>query len=462
MKKHNRKKEKRQGKSPRFSARASLIAIGQFFRQLNLFEIIEQKVSIAQKVVKHTPIEKLLDAFISILAGAKGLVEVNKLLRSDKMLQFAFGRTSCAEQSTISETLNAATDENVNQMCESLKLIYQQQSHGFRHDYDQHPQLLDVDMSGMPCGKKAELASKGYFAKEKNQRGRQIGRVVATRYHEVVVSQLCPGKTQLNRALQPLVIAAEGVLALDAQKRKRTIIRTDAGGGNDADINWLLSQGYLCLTKVYSAKRAEKLCRSVKTWHRDPKVSGREIGFISAPHLYLKPTTQVGVRSKKKNGQWSYHVRVTNLSEEQLRIVFYLPRIYHHLPEPILWFIVEFYDLRGGGIETEFRADKQGLGMTQRNKKKFTAQQMLVFLADLAHNLIIWAKDALGKTSGRFHQYGIFRMVRDVFTISGIIALSPKGKISGITLNKNDPLADDFHLAIQPLLDGMTVNLGKI
>jgi len=136
--------------------------------------------------------------------------------------------------------------------------------------------------------------------------------------------------------------------------------------------------------------------------------------------------------------------------------------MYHHLPEPLLWEAVKFYDQRGGGIETEFKADKQGLGLTKRNKKKVQAQMMLVLLADLAHNLIIWAKAALAQTTGRFNQYGIFRIVRDVFTISGQMVLESNGKIQGITLNKSDPLANDFQIAIQPLLDGIVVNLGKI
>ena len=146
MKKRNKKKAKGQGKSKRFSARASLIAIGQFTKQWKLFDVIKEKVTIAQKVVKHTPIEKLTDAFIGILAGARGLYEVNKRVRSDFCLQLAFGRTSCAEQSTISETLNATTTENIQQMSDSVCSIYRKYSRGFRHDYTKRFQLLDVDM----------------------------------------------------------------------------------------------------------------------------------------------------------------------------------------------------------------------------------------------------------------------------------------------------------------------------
>jgi hypothetical protein len=42
-------------------------------------------------------------------------------------------------------------------------------------------------------------------------------------------------------------------------------------------------------------------------------------------------------------------------------------------PVAVLAAYVTFYDQRGGGIETSFKGDKQGLGLTQRNKKRFEA-----------------------------------------------------------------------------------------
>jgi hypothetical protein len=42
--------------------------------------------------------------------------------------------------------------------------IYHQHSAGYRHAYKKTYQLLDVDMSGLPCGRKAAFATKGYFA----------------------------------------------------------------------------------------------------------------------------------------------------------------------------------------------------------------------------------------------------------------------------------------------------------
>src|SRR3989442_1690993 len=89
-----------------FSPAASLAALGMHLRQIDLFGPIRDTVKIGQKRVKHTPQDKLKDAFISILAGAHGLVEINTRLRSDPALQRAFGRTACAEQSVVQDTLN--------------------------------------------------------------------------------------------------------------------------------------------------------------------------------------------------------------------------------------------------------------------------------------------------------------------------------------------------------------------
>ncbi len=165
----------------RSTAHASLAALGVQLRHLDLFGPIREQVHIAQKTVRHTPADKLYDAFIALLAGAHGLVEINGRLRADPALQAAFGRRACAEQSVVQETRDACTEETVTQIGAAIDTIYRQHSQGYGHDYAQDGQLLDVDMSGLPCGKKAALATPGSFAKQRNRRGRQLGRVLATR-----------------------------------------------------------------------------------------------------------------------------------------------------------------------------------------------------------------------------------------------------------------------------------------
>lgn len=307
--------EKRQ-----FIPRATLVAIGIQLRRLRLLEPISQKVRIAQKTVKFSPAEKLTDALITILAGAHGLVEANKRVRPDPGLQQAFGRSGCAEQSVIQDTLDACTADNVQQMEEALALIYRQHSQGYRHPYEREWQLLEVDLTGRPCGPKAAFATPGYFSRQRNRRGRQVGYVMATRYGEVVVEQVFAGKEQLNAALRPLVEAAERVLELDEAKRRRSILRIDAGGGSVEQVNWLLERGYHLHGKDYSTKRAEKLAASVQEWFTDPEDPNREFGWVTllTEGLYVRPVRRIAVRCRKKNGQWGVGVILSTLEPQEM------------------------------------------------------------------------------------------------------------------------------------------------
>jgi Transposase DDE domain group 1 len=449
-----------------FTGCASLAALGVKLKQLDLFGPIRKTVQIAQKTVKHTPIDKLYDAFISLLAGAHGLVEINTRLRADVALQAAFGREACAEQSVVQETLDACTAENVKQMEQALDSIYRQHGRGYRHDYRVGLQLLDVDMSGMPCGKKAAFATKGYFATQRNRRGRQLGRVLATRYEEVVVDRLFDGKTQLSKALQPLMEAAEQTLQLDEGQRERTLVRMDAGGGSLEDVNWLLSRGYQVHCKDYSSQRAHRLAASVQDWVDDPQVQGRQVGWVTVPPTeYVRPVRRIAVRCRKANGQWGIGVLISSLVPSQVLALTPIRTGLEADPATMLLAYVYFYDQRGGGVETSFKGDQQGLGSTKRSKKRFEAQQMVMLLGTLAHNVVIWARQWLTQAAApsKLRGYGIMRMVRDVFHISGFLLLDALGQIVQIVLNQAAPLAPILVEALRELLAPvhLAISLGQ-
>lgn len=444
----------------RFSGRASLAAGGLWVRQKRIWETVENLVHIKQKVIRHTPTDKLLDGFINILAGGHGIVEVNTRVRPDPGLQRSFGRDSCAEQSVVSDTFNACTEENVEQMREAMKEVYRGHSQGYRHDYRQW-QVLDVDMTGMPAGRKGEGVTKGYFSGQKGRRGRQLGRVVATLYDEIVVERLYPGKVQLERSLQELVEAAEDVLR---PEQHRTIMRVDGGGGRDADVNWLLTHDYHALVKVKNWQRTQKLARSVLTWHPDPKVPGREVGWVTEPHPYARPTRQLVIRKRKKNGDWQYRALVFNLSDLTLLWLARQPTRPNPTPMQVLLAAVHAYDLRGGGVETSIKGSKSGLGLTKRNKHSFTAQEMLVLLAQLAYNVITWVRSLFIPLASPVERFGPLRTVRDLFHISGKIRVNDHGEVLGITLNQAHVLASFFVDALSPYMprDGTWLNLGQI
>ena len=438
---------------------ATLVALGLKVQQLDLFRPIREQVQIKQKTVRYSPTDKLYDAWIAILAGAQGLVEVNTRLRSDPVLQQAFGRTACAEQSVIQDTLDACDATTVQQMEQALTTIVRQHSQAYRHDYGQQLQILDVDITGLPCGPKAAFATKGYFAKQRNRRGRQLGRVLATRYHELLTEHLLPGSEQLPTALRPLVEATEQVLDLDAGRRARTLIRVDAGGGSVDDLNWLLARDYAVLGKEYSGKRARKLAATVVEWVDDPRVPGRQVGWVPGPaSAYVRPVVRVAVRCPKKNGQWGIGVLIASADvrlgltagDGQRRVAELLATVYQ-------------YDARGGGIETANKEDKQGLGIGKRNKKRFAAQQVLGQLGRLAHNLVVWARQWLAPAAPVVRQLGVKRLVRDVFHVNGVVERDADGHIDRIVLNQAHCYARRLLSALQSLVGPaqVAVSLGE-
>jgi hypothetical protein len=278
-----------------FTARASLAVIGHYFMQAGGWAKGCQHVMIKQKVIAHEPLDKLLDCFVSLLAGGRGLCQIETWVKQDAALRRAFGSGSCADPSTVNDTLNLCSTERARQMEQALREVLHTYGQCCRHDYTRAVQVLDGDMTGWPGGRTGEGGESAYFADQAHRRGRQLGRGLATAYQEVVCDRLYPGQRQLATALADLGQAAEGVLGLDGDSqparnhRENTVLRVDGGGGSEANINWMLARNYLIMVKLHNAQRARKLVRSVAEWMPDPKVAERAIGWVRQPTVYAAP-----------------------------------------------------------------------------------------------------------------------------------------------------------------------------
>lgn len=141
----------------------------------------------------------------------------------------------------MQQTLSAFTARNVIEIHHAVDIIFRRHSKAYRHNYRREWQLLNIDMTGLPCSKRAELSAKGYFSTKGIRYGRQLGRVVASHYQEIVTDRLCAGNVQLGKALRQLVALTEQMLNLNECWRSRTILRIDAGGGSIDEVNWLLA-----------------------------------------------------------------------------------------------------------------------------------------------------------------------------------------------------------------------------
>mgnify|MGYP001563398714 CR=1 FL=1 len=429
-----------------FSGHASLAVVGTWMNQNKTWEEIESRVKINQKVIHHTPTNKLKDLLIHILAGGHGIADINQRVRTDKVLQLCFGRSKCAEQSTLQETLNACTVENVLECREATKIIYQKNGRAYRHEYESKSQVLDIDLSGLVSGKQSEGATKGYFSGRKNKRGRQLGRVVASLYDEIVNEKLYPGSVQLEKNLPDLIKMAENTLDLTENRRKKTVLRFDAGGGTDANINFFLERDYFGITKVKNWQRTKKLVETVIDWQAIPQLPDHDCGWVGQPHDYTRPTRQLAIRwPNKKKGGWFYCVIVFNLSDELIFELAHWPMPKRYTDLDLISAIVEAYDLRGGGVETSYKNSKQGIGLLKRNKKSFQAQEVLVLLAQLAYNITGWVQNEMAQHSSLIATFGTLRMIRDAFQIAGKIEFDINGRIVSITLNRIHKLAKVFY-----------------
>jgi len=476
-----------------FSGACSLAALGLYVQEIHLFDPLRQQVHIPQKQVKDHPIDKLYDLWIAMLAGLERTVELNTVLRADAGLQRAFGRPRCAEQSVVQQTLDACTPETIEQMRTALTHIARQYGQAWQPRAAHEWLILDIDLSALPCGKQAEHATKGYLPGRRGQRGRQLGRVYASQTEEIVADLLYEGHTHLSEVLQALVEQAQEYLQLDEAARHHTLLRFDAGGGTIDNINGLFAQGYGVLCKEYSGKRAKALAKTIEDWITDPSEPGRSLGIVSMPCLdYQQPHQihRVVLRTLPPGdpaAQPSYSVLLSNLSPEQVFLLLGQPVSAAAEPERVAQATLDLYDLRGGGVETSFKGDKHGLGLSQRNKKRFCGQQMLTLLASLAHNVLIWARswlfvpeeikaplvcddDLLPEAVSlpadpleKLCRYGIKRLVRDILHLSGCLHFR-RGKIVAITFNQAAPLAPLLAAPFRRLLahQSVVINLDQI
>lgn len=203
-----------------------LCALGQKYLNEKLLAPLQEVVHIKQKTLQHSPIQKLLACLLSILCGCEAVSQVNTILASDQALQKAWGWEKCADQATIQTTFSAITWDNLLEMRQALLQIFQKHSRACQHDFKTGPLILDLDMTGLPCSKNYEEAAPGYFAGcRKGTTGRQLVRVSASQYDEIVFEQVFLGNTTcVNLALFQQVV--QGALAqLFAQSGIRLILR---------------------------------------------------------------------------------------------------------------------------------------------------------------------------------------------------------------------------------------------
>jgi hypothetical protein len=472
-KKHNKNNNKINNKVKITSNHASLCALAPVIRDKKVFEPIHTNVNIPQKKIAYTPTDKLVFLTLGIMSGTQTVYDINYTFRVDKALLKAFGYEKCADQSVIQETLNAVTEDNISQMENALKTIWEQNNLSVslieKAQKENNTVTIDIDLSGQIASKKAEQSQKGYFSGKKNAYGRQLARVLVPETQEIVTESLYPGNTVSWNCdvFKTMITKMELMLSIQSKKQRNSIrLRLDGGFGTDKNINYALWCGYHLLVKMRCSKRARKLSKSVTQWvdiPQDSENNPRQAGWVTQPHRYGRRTRQLAIKKATKKG-YTYSVIVTTDFDSDILS------------------IVSDYDARGGIPESNFCQDSQGLSNTMRRKHSFLAQQMLMLLNQLAHNMIRWVQNWLTESvlqtsddssesqvtekaviAKTIKERGMKRFVVQILSIPGKVILKAQ-KVCRVVFDPSFPLVNRIITAFRALLKpyGITVSLDEI
>ena len=415
------------------TGRASLCALGEYLKRHCFFAPLREQVQVPQKTIRYRPIEKVLDGLLGILCGAKTISQSNITIRVDPAVQRAFGRTGCAEQSTIARTLQASTAETVAQL--SQVSWYDLKRHGQtpHHQYAERLLWVDVDITPLPIGAKAEGSERTWMGRNRSKTGRKILRWRASAYREILPETLLRGKASAVSALKTALSELETRLGWTRERRQRIVLRLDGGFGTTAILTWLLSRGSQVVAKISHSGRVRKLRQALGPW-QPTSSPGREIAAVLKPHRFCRTTRQWVIRTPQEQGGYQYAVLVTTLTEY----------------EPVV--LADAYDGRAM-IAATFCQDKQALGLVTRRQRRWEAQQMVLLLARLAHHLLLWGKQWLSRmptTRRRLQGYGLVRLLRDVWAVPGVIRWR-RGWMVSVRFSPLHPLATPLQASFSAL-----------
>jgi hypothetical protein len=411
---------------------APLAVLGHCLTRTGFFRPLWDTFDLPMKTRVHEPWAKLQDAIVSVLAGCKSIYQINTRLRPDLALAQAWQRPQFADQASISRTLDACESMHLDQLRQGSQQLFRTYSQTLRHDFAKSQLIVDVDAVGLLAAKGAEGSEKGFFSGKKNRYGRQLMRVSVPTYHETLLSLIYGGSQQPLDLVKATFNTLLGLIPWTPSERRQIIVRNDAGLGTDANINWLLWAHFQVLMKGFSGKRALAWAKQIPAdaWLEDP---GRQrwIALATHPIRYGRQTVSYVLRWATQKGDRHSIMVSTLLNFKPLDT----------------WAL---YDDRGAA-EVEIKGDKSGLRIPKRRKRHLDAQEALILLTDLAHNLLAWLRPWM-LAGSPFSGFGPERLVDDLLCIPGRAEFA-EGRLVKVSLKESHPYAAQMQECLLRLLN---------
>jgi hypothetical protein len=259
-----------------------------------------------------------------------------------------------------------------------------------------------------------------------------LARVHAPQYHETLFSRVYPGRQESSPCYLPTLEALQRFLDFTPAQRQRTLIRTDAGFGSDANIEHVLTEDWQVLTKNKGGRRPAAYARrtAAEAW---TAVDGRrQMASVPQPLTFSRPTQTHLLRWWTAGGQEKHAIVICSVLDWTAAEV------------------LRHYDDRAQ-CEHEIQADKGGLRLEQRRKKRLAAQEALILLTDVAHNLLAWLRRWMFPT-GALATFGPLRLIEDVLSQPGQLVFAGE-HLCEVQLNERHPYAALTATGLQRLFE---------
>jgi hypothetical protein len=222
-------------------------------------------------------------------------------------------------------------------------------------------------------------------------------------------------------------------LALRDAQKQRSIFRTDSGFGCDYNLNYALDAHYQVLSKSYGGRRSASLARKITSEAWTDLGNQRWVTPALDPPGYNRQVQQLILRRKTEAGEIKHSVLVCSILDWSMQQV------------------VLNYDDRAG-CETEIQADKGGLKIEKRRKMSLAAQEALILITDLAHNVLSWATNWMFSEGDPLATFGKTRLIEDFLAVQGRLIFDGD-RLKEVQLNELHPHADQIAAGLQNLLD---------
>ena len=194
-----------------FSITGFLVPTGHYAQKIGLIDLFKEHLKIKMKTIHHTPVEKIIELFVSMIAGCPDIKTVNNRLVPDKLAAAAWCQKQFADQSQASLVLHRITPENLLELEEIFQTLFDEQSLARRHPRNDWL-IVDVDMTGLPVSPSSrtyEGATFGFMQKEKGKGYKLTCPYTGGEFGEVFGGLFDPGSAHCTAKLTDLLLLIE-------------------------------------------------------------------------------------------------------------------------------------------------------------------------------------------------------------------------------------------------------------